>query len=212
MCKTCNNCIQKLKYDLLPCLPCKCWRCHLLWTNLQVVMGNNQWFFFHWWSIFCLHAFRDVIETNMEFLGLIIMQNKIKGETASVLYQLRQANIRTLMVTGKKDFFFFFPRDGEESCCSSFGVKAGGISAAYTFNAPVIGVFMLSVITLLPFWFFKSSVRWQHADGNLCGSGLRDGPNTREGHHCGRSSSHGSPACQYHLALHWKSQGHHQSG
>uniref|UniRef100_H2RPP3 Polyamine-transporting ATPase 13A3 n=1 Tax=Takifugu rubripes TaxID=31033 RepID=H2RPP3_TAKRU len=43
---------------------------------------------------------RDVIETNMEFLGLIIMQNKIKEETAGVLYQLRQANIRTLMVTG----------------------------------------------------------------------------------------------------------------
>uniref|UniRef100_A0A3Q3XDB8 Polyamine-transporting ATPase 13A3 n=1 Tax=Mola mola TaxID=94237 RepID=A0A3Q3XDB8_MOLML len=43
---------------------------------------------------------RDLIETNMEFLGLIIMQNKIKEETAGVLCQLRQANIRTLMVTG----------------------------------------------------------------------------------------------------------------
>ncbi|XP_076600171.1 polyamine-transporting ATPase 13A3-like [Chaetodon auriga] len=43
---------------------------------------------------------RDLIETNMEFLGLIIMQNKIKEETAGVLLQLRQANIRTLMVTG----------------------------------------------------------------------------------------------------------------
>nr|XP_020442430.1 probable cation-transporting ATPase 13A3 isoform X2 [Monopterus albus] len=43
---------------------------------------------------------RDLIETNMEFLGLIIMQNKIKDETAGVLHQLRQANIRTLMVTG----------------------------------------------------------------------------------------------------------------
>lgn len=43
----------------------------------------------------------------MEFLGLIIMQNKIKEETAGVLYQLRQANIRTLMVTGKKVFSFF---------------------------------------------------------------------------------------------------------
>lgn len=42
----------------------------------------------------------------MEFLGLIIMQNKIKEETAGVLYQLRQANIRTLMVTGKKSIFF----------------------------------------------------------------------------------------------------------
>lgn len=37
----------------------------------------------------------------MEFLGLIIMQNKIKEETSGVLSQLRQANIRTLMVTGK---------------------------------------------------------------------------------------------------------------
>uniref|UniRef100_A0A665U6L9 Polyamine-transporting ATPase 13A3 n=1 Tax=Echeneis naucrates TaxID=173247 RepID=A0A665U6L9_ECHNA len=43
---------------------------------------------------------RDLIETNMEFLGLIVMQNKIKQETAGVLHELRQANIRTLMVTG----------------------------------------------------------------------------------------------------------------
>ncbi|XP_029309994.1 probable cation-transporting ATPase 13A3 isoform X2 [Cottoperca gobio] len=43
---------------------------------------------------------RGLIETNMEFLGLIVMQNKIKEETAGVLRELRQANIRTLMVTG----------------------------------------------------------------------------------------------------------------
>ncbi|XP_077394633.1 polyamine-transporting ATPase 13A3-like [Festucalex cinctus] len=43
---------------------------------------------------------REQIETNMDFLGLIIMQNKIKDETAGVLLDLRQANIRTLMVTG----------------------------------------------------------------------------------------------------------------
>ncbi|XP_026168470.1 probable cation-transporting ATPase 13A3 isoform X3 [Mastacembelus armatus] len=43
---------------------------------------------------------RDLIETNMEFLGLIIMQNKVKQETAGVLHDLQQANIRTLMVTG----------------------------------------------------------------------------------------------------------------
>lgn len=43
---------------------------------------------------------RDVIENNMEFLGLIIMQNKIKKETAGVLRDLHQAHIRTLMVTG----------------------------------------------------------------------------------------------------------------
>ncbi|XP_039622048.1 probable cation-transporting ATPase 13A3 [Polypterus senegalus] len=43
---------------------------------------------------------RDAIECNMEFLGLIIMQNKLKLETASVLEQLHKANIRTVMVTG----------------------------------------------------------------------------------------------------------------
>ncbi|XP_047230374.1 polyamine-transporting ATPase 13A3 isoform X2 [Girardinichthys multiradiatus] len=43
---------------------------------------------------------RDNIEANMEFLGLIIMQNKLKAETPGVLQDLRRANIRTVMVTG----------------------------------------------------------------------------------------------------------------
>ncbi|XP_029904873.1 probable cation-transporting ATPase 13A3 isoform X2 [Myripristis murdjan] len=43
---------------------------------------------------------RDHIETNMEFLGLIIMQNKLKPETPKVLQDLHEANIRTIMVTG----------------------------------------------------------------------------------------------------------------
>uniref|UniRef100_A0A8C5BFA6 Probable cation-transporting ATPase 13A3 n=1 Tax=Gadus morhua TaxID=8049 RepID=A0A8C5BFA6_GADMO len=43
---------------------------------------------------------RDQIETNMDFLGLIIMQNKLKSESAGVLQDLQRADIRTLMVTG----------------------------------------------------------------------------------------------------------------
>ncbi|XP_054624927.1 polyamine-transporting ATPase 13A3-like isoform X2 [Dunckerocampus dactyliophorus] len=43
---------------------------------------------------------REQIESNMNFLGLIIMQNKIKEHTESTLLDLRQANIRTLMATG----------------------------------------------------------------------------------------------------------------
>ncbi|XP_062411536.1 polyamine-transporting ATPase 13A3 isoform X2 [Sardina pilchardus] len=43
---------------------------------------------------------RDHIEANMEFLGLIIMQNKLKPETPGVLEDLRRAHIRTVMVTG----------------------------------------------------------------------------------------------------------------
>uniref|UniRef100_A0A8C5MPF4 Polyamine-transporting ATPase 13A3 n=1 Tax=Leptobrachium leishanense TaxID=445787 RepID=A0A8C5MPF4_9ANUR len=43
---------------------------------------------------------RDAIENNMTFLGLIIMQNKLKKETPDVLQDLRNANIRMVMVTG----------------------------------------------------------------------------------------------------------------
>uniref|UniRef100_A0A8D2KW20 Polyamine-transporting ATPase 13A3 n=1 Tax=Varanus komodoensis TaxID=61221 RepID=A0A8D2KW20_VARKO len=43
---------------------------------------------------------RDAIEGNMDFMGLIIMQNKLKQETPAVLEDLHQANIRTVMVTG----------------------------------------------------------------------------------------------------------------
>uniref|UniRef100_H3BZC9 ATPase 13A3 n=1 Tax=Tetraodon nigroviridis TaxID=99883 RepID=H3BZC9_TETNG len=43
---------------------------------------------------------RDHIEVNMDFLGLIIMQNKLKAETAGVLHDLQKAHIRTVMVTG----------------------------------------------------------------------------------------------------------------
>ncbi|XP_033894988.3 polyamine-transporting ATPase 13A3-like isoform X1 [Acipenser ruthenus] len=43
---------------------------------------------------------RDTIESNMQFLGLIIMQNKLKAETPGVLADLRRASIRTVMVTG----------------------------------------------------------------------------------------------------------------
>ncbi|XP_062833599.1 polyamine-transporting ATPase 13A3 isoform X3 [Anolis carolinensis] len=47
-----------------------------------------------------LNVGRDTIEANMDFLGLIVMQNKLKPETPSVLEDLHRANIRTVMVTG----------------------------------------------------------------------------------------------------------------
>lgn len=37
----------------------------------------------------------------MEFLGLIILQNKLKAETPGVLQDLHRAQIRTVMVTGE---------------------------------------------------------------------------------------------------------------
>ncbi|KAM5165151.1 putative cation-transporting ATPase 13A4 [Mantella aurantiaca] len=43
---------------------------------------------------------REVVETDLEFLGLLILENRLKPETSSVLKELGAANIRTVMVTG----------------------------------------------------------------------------------------------------------------
>ncbi|KAL3862341.1 hypothetical protein ACJMK2_008316 [Sinanodonta woodiana] len=43
---------------------------------------------------------RDKVECNLKFLGLIVMQNKLKEQTTPVIKTLRQANIRTVMITG----------------------------------------------------------------------------------------------------------------
>ncbi|KAL3862276.1 hypothetical protein ACJMK2_008257, partial [Sinanodonta woodiana] len=43
---------------------------------------------------------REQVEKGLEFLGLIVMENRLKPNTTSVIKQLRDANIRTVMVTG----------------------------------------------------------------------------------------------------------------
>ena len=43
---------------------------------------------------------RDDVESELNFLGLLIMQNKLKPATKGVIEQLNQANIRTIMATG----------------------------------------------------------------------------------------------------------------
>lgn len=43
---------------------------------------------------------RDEIEYDLTFLGFLIMQNKLKVVTKSVIETLNQANIRTIMATG----------------------------------------------------------------------------------------------------------------
>ncbi|EPY85276.1 hypothetical protein CB1_000389022 [Camelus ferus] len=53
---------------------------------------------------------RDAIENNMDFMGLIIMQNKLKRETPAVLEDLHKANIRTVMVTAR-DCGMILPQD-----------------------------------------------------------------------------------------------------
>lgn len=50
----------------------------------------------------------------MDFLGLIVMQNKLKAETAGVLHDLHKARIRTVMVTGKISTVLRFNLNCEE--------------------------------------------------------------------------------------------------
>ncbi|XP_052821050.1 polyamine-transporting ATPase 13A3-like isoform X2 [Mya arenaria] len=43
---------------------------------------------------------RDKVECDLTFLGLLVMENKLKPETTPVIQQLQDANIKTVMVTG----------------------------------------------------------------------------------------------------------------
>ena len=45
--------------------------------------------------------FRDKVECNLTFQGLIIMENKLKRQTRPVIRTLTSASIRSVMVTGK---------------------------------------------------------------------------------------------------------------
>lgn len=48
----------------------------------------------------CIEMSRSDIECNMTFGGLLLFKNKLKSNTASVIHELREANIRCVMVTG----------------------------------------------------------------------------------------------------------------
>ena len=43
---------------------------------------------------------RSEVESNLQFLGLIVLENRIKKETRPVIQQLQGAKLRTIMVTG----------------------------------------------------------------------------------------------------------------
>ncbi|XP_069473532.1 probable cation-transporting ATPase 13A4 isoform X2 [Ambystoma mexicanum] len=50
---------------------------------------------------FSLDSFtREDVESSLEFLGLLVMENRLKSETKPVLQELMNARIRTVMVTG----------------------------------------------------------------------------------------------------------------
>ena len=44
---------------------------------------------------------RDKVEKDLSFLGLLILQNQLKPQTAPVIRTLTQADIRCIMITGQ---------------------------------------------------------------------------------------------------------------
>ncbi len=43
---------------------------------------------------------REKVECDLNFLGLLIMENKLKSETTGVIEELKRCKIRTIMATG----------------------------------------------------------------------------------------------------------------
>ncbi|KAH8376056.1 hypothetical protein KR093_011338, partial [Drosophila rubida] len=43
---------------------------------------------------------RDDVENNLEFLGFVVLENRLKTDTTAVINSLNLANIRTIMITG----------------------------------------------------------------------------------------------------------------
>lgn len=45
---------------------------------------------------------RLTVESNLEFTGLIILENRLKKQTPSAIEELRRADIKIAMITGKE--------------------------------------------------------------------------------------------------------------
>lgn len=43
---------------------------------------------------------REDIESDLDFIGLIVLENKLKPETNGVIYTLKNANLKVVMITG----------------------------------------------------------------------------------------------------------------
>ncbi|KAI8973640.1 hypothetical protein BDF20DRAFT_907125 [Mycotypha africana] len=48
----------------------------------------------------CTHGSRDDIEAGVEFLGLVLFKNVLKKDTAAAIHQLKEGDVRTVMITG----------------------------------------------------------------------------------------------------------------
>lgn len=62
---------------------------------------------------------RTELEYDLEFRGFIVLQNKLKPESTESIASLENANIKTVMATGKLEVLFFLAIYGWAACKSS---------------------------------------------------------------------------------------------
>ena len=66
----------------------------------QQLFGSLTLILFFGLTLTFLFFYREQVECDLTFLGLLVMENRLKPETTPVIRQLSEANIRTIMVTG----------------------------------------------------------------------------------------------------------------
>ena len=73
----------------------------------------------------CVYVYRELVECDLEFDGMIIMKNSLKPESAPVITVLKNADIRTVMVTGKEAVISEIKCGTKEKCgCTSLVLNA----------------------------------------------------------------------------------------
>lgn len=67
----------------------------------MLICGSGTRIFFPDGAVSCLFVCCSVeVEREMQFLGLLVMENQVKPESQEIISILRQAKLRTVMVTG----------------------------------------------------------------------------------------------------------------
>lgn len=104
LCWTCSSCVSRRAWLF-------CWTKIAGIVLLSVLSVGNSMYV-------SVLAPREEAESGLEFLGLLVMENRLKQETKPVLRELAAAHIRNVMVTGKSPrlllWLCWLPQDTQE--------------------------------------------------------------------------------------------------
>lgn len=63
-----------------------------------IALANKELTDMEWEKVNKLH--REDLESNLQFLGFIILENKLKPQTKDAIKTLKNANMKVVMITG----------------------------------------------------------------------------------------------------------------